>query len=187
MRGTHNKHTHTHALSHVVHSPHFQTNRYGPPEEFFKHALQYLAYTPLAGLSTTEQTEWAVDVCLSAMLGKDVYNFGSVLASPAAAPILASLSGTENAWLVELLKAFSAGDAASFKAIIAANAAVVSCCTRARARVCVCPSLSLSLSLSPSLSLILSPPHTLVASLLHLRFTSPHSPQRVRWRSCRIS
>ena len=79
------------SVLHGSHASYFK--KYGPPELFFKHALQYLAYTPLASLSTAAKCEWAIDLCLSALLGKQVYNFGSVLASPAASPILETLSG----------------------------------------------------------------------------------------------
>jgi len=48
---------------------------------------------------------------LAALLGKDVYNFGELLAHP----ILASLNGTPNAWLVDLLLAFNSGDVQGYE------------------------------------------------------------------------
>lgn len=45
------------------------------------------------------------------MLGEGIYNFGELLAHP----ILESLKGTSNEWLMKLLLAFNAGDINTFE------------------------------------------------------------------------
>lgn len=50
---------------------------------------------------------------LAALLGEGVYNLGELLAHP----VLETLKQTENAWLVELLLAFNAGDINKFEAM----------------------------------------------------------------------
>lgn len=47
------------------------------------------------------------------MLGEGVYNLGELLAHP----VLDSLKGTENVWIVELLYAFNSGDIGKFEAM----------------------------------------------------------------------
>ena len=49
---------------------------------------------------------------LAALLGSGVYNFGELLAHP----ILEALKDTPNAWLVDLLQVFNAGDIRGFEA-----------------------------------------------------------------------
>ncbi|KAL1139629.1 hypothetical protein AAG570_006607 [Ranatra chinensis] len=48
---------------------------------------------------------------LAALLGEGVYNLGELLAHP----ILESLRGTPNAWLIDLLYAFNTGDISKFE------------------------------------------------------------------------
>lgn len=60
----------------------------------------------LNSLSRQEQEQHAFFLGLAALLGEGVYNLGELLAHP----VLQSLKGTPNSWLVDLLQAFNAGD-----------------------------------------------------------------------------
>jgi len=83
----------------------------GKHAEFYRASLRFLGCTPISNLSSAEQSNHAFFLSLSALLGEKVYNFGELLAHP----VLSSLNGTENQWLVDLLKAFNEGDVAKFR------------------------------------------------------------------------
>lgn len=68
--------------------------------------LRYLGCIELNTLSMQEQEQHAFFLGLAALLGEGVYNLGELLAHP----VLESLKGTPNNWLVDLLQAFNAGD-----------------------------------------------------------------------------
>ena len=61
-------------------------------------------------ISREEQSERAFSLSLAALLGDNVYNFGELLAHP----VLDSLRGTKDTWVVKLLQAFNAGNLAEF-------------------------------------------------------------------------
>lgn len=82
----------------------------GTASEFFRNALQFLAYTPPESLSVDTQRRWAFDIGIAALVGTDVYNFGEVVSRA----IVQSLRGTEQQWLLFLLEAFNSGDLAKF-------------------------------------------------------------------------
>lgn len=82
----------------------------GTASEFFKNALQFLAYTPPESLAVAEQHQWAFDIGIAALIGQDIYNFGEVLSHG----IFSSLSGGEHGWLFELLTAFHRGSLTEF-------------------------------------------------------------------------
>lgn len=97
----------------VVHSAYYECamtyrKAVGPPEAYYREAIQYLAYTSLDSLSSEKQLELATDLCVAALTGEGVYNFGEVAHNNAA--ILASLEGTPNDWLVKLIHASANGD-----------------------------------------------------------------------------
>ena len=50
--------------------------------DFYRTALQYLAYTSLDTLSEPFKLDLAVDLSLAALLGENIYNFGELLAHP---------------------------------------------------------------------------------------------------------
>lgn len=77
---------------------------------YYRAALHYLGCTELSTLSPEEQREKAFLLSLAALLGKDVYNFGELLAHP----ILASLKNTDNEWIVDLLHSFNSGNVEQF-------------------------------------------------------------------------
>lgn len=78
---------------------------------YYKEALRYLGCVKLETLKTNEVHLLAFCLALSALLGEDVYNFGELLAHP----ILESLSGVKESWIVDLLYAFNAGDMDRFE------------------------------------------------------------------------
>lgn len=94
----------------------------GPAADFYETALRFLAYTPLSSLPSAAQHTLAQDMALAALVGEGVYNFGEVVAHP----VLASLTGTPEAWLAALLEAFHHGDIDGFNSIVAANRAAYS-------------------------------------------------------------
>lgn len=82
----------------------------GTAADFYTDILLYLAYVPLNTVSASRQHEISFDVCLSALIGDNVYNFGELLSHP----ILAVLAGTPDEWIVALLRAFNNGDIAKY-------------------------------------------------------------------------
>jgi len=89
----------------------------GPADEFYKSAVQYLAYTPLETLSDDTQRRMAVDMSISALVAESVFNYGEVLAQP----ILESLKQSEMPWLQDLLQIFSSGDIDGFSDLCTRN------------------------------------------------------------------
>lgn len=97
----------------VVHSAYYECamtyrKAVGPPEAYYREAIQYLAYTSLDALTPQKRIELATDLCVAALTGEGVYNFGEVAHNNAA--ILAALEGTPNHWLVKLIHASADGD-----------------------------------------------------------------------------
>ncbi|XP_033222007.1 26S proteasome non-ATPase regulatory subunit 13 [Belonocnema kinseyi] len=83
----------------------------GKHADYYRTALRYLGCIELDELAKQEQEQHAFFLGLAALLGEGVYNLGELLAHP----ILESLKGTANAWLVEVLQAFNAGDIAALE------------------------------------------------------------------------
>ncbi|XP_015510781.1 26S proteasome non-ATPase regulatory subunit 13 [Neodiprion pinetum] len=83
----------------------------GKHAEYYRTALRYLGCIDLDTLSKQEQEQHAFFLGLAALLGEGVYNLGELLAHP----VLESLKGTSNAWLVDLLQAFNAGNIAALE------------------------------------------------------------------------
>ncbi|KZC10356.1 PREDICTED: 26S proteasome non-ATPase regulatory subunit 13 [Dufourea novaeangliae] len=83
----------------------------GKHAEYYRTALRYLGCIDLSTLSRQEQEQHAFFLGLAALLGEGVYNLGELLAHP----VLQSLKGTSNSWLVDLLQAFNAGDIAALE------------------------------------------------------------------------
>lgn len=83
----------------------------GDHANYYRAALRYLGCSDLADLSKDEQQSQAFHLSLAALLGKDVYNFGELLAHP----VLNALNGTPNEWLVQLLMAFNSGDVGTYE------------------------------------------------------------------------
>ncbi|KNC79803.1 hypothetical protein SARC_07815 [Sphaeroforma arctica JP610] len=62
-------------------------------------------------LSPTEQQKEATDLAVAALLSDDIYNFGELLAHP----ILTRLEGTNDEWVLQLIRAFNAGDVDAYE------------------------------------------------------------------------
>ncbi|XP_001357827.1 26S proteasome non-ATPase regulatory subunit 13 [Drosophila pseudoobscura] len=83
--------------------------RVGKHSDYYRCGLQFLG----CSLDDYPRDQWAQQAFflgLAALLGDGVYNIGELLAHP----ILESLQGTDNVWLVDLLKAFNTGDINKF-------------------------------------------------------------------------
>ncbi|XP_030370322.1 26S proteasome non-ATPase regulatory subunit 13 [Scaptodrosophila lebanonensis] len=83
--------------------------RVGKHSDYYRCGLQFLG----CSLDDFPKDQWAQQAFflgLAALLGDGVYNIGELLAHP----ILGSLQGTDNEWLVQLLKAFNTGDINKF-------------------------------------------------------------------------
>jgi 26S proteasome regulatory subunit N9 len=86
----------------------------GPPQEFYKSALMYLAYTSMEELDPQHKYELATDIALAAATGEGIYNFGEIITNP----ILLSLKDTPNNWLYDLIVVLNAGDIDNFNTLI---------------------------------------------------------------------
>ncbi|XP_018795757.1 PREDICTED: 26S proteasome non-ATPase regulatory subunit 13 [Bactrocera latifrons] len=83
--------------------------RVGKHSDYYRCGLQFLG----CSLDDYPKDQWAQQAFflgLAALLGDGIYNIGELLAHP----ILESLKGTDNEWLVELLKAFNTGNIPKF-------------------------------------------------------------------------
>lgn len=100
----------------AVHSAYYQTamelyKRVGPADAFYKQAIQFLHYTPLALVEDVKGL--ARDLCLAALVGKGVYNLGTVVYENGT--LLDSLKGEADGYLVDLMKSAALGDVGAFK------------------------------------------------------------------------
>jgi 26S proteasome regulatory subunit N9 len=86
----------------------------GPPQEFYKSALMFLAYTSVEELEPQQRYELATDLALAAATGEGIYNFGEVITNP----ILLALRDSPNSWLYDLVMILNAGDIDGFNSLI---------------------------------------------------------------------
>ena len=110
----------------VVHSAFYETamtyrKAVGPPEAYYREAIQYVAYTSLSDMSEEDRRGLATDLSLAALTGEGVFNFGEVVTAPA----LKCLEGTDLSFLVELLSAGARGDVLGFQRVADAHAAAI--------------------------------------------------------------
>ncbi|KAF7634027.1 PCI domain-containing protein [Meloidogyne graminicola] len=84
-----------------------QVGNYGA---YYVEALRYLGCEDLENLKMSEREEYALLLCVAALLGEGVYNFGELLAHP----VLEALMGGPKEWIVNALYALNAGDWDSF-------------------------------------------------------------------------
>jgi len=82
----------------------------GSHADYYRASLRYLGCTDLNTLSKEERKDQAFNLSLAALLGKDIFNFGELLAHP----ILDDLKGTNKEWIVRILIAFNSGDVRKF-------------------------------------------------------------------------
>lgn len=82
----------------------------GQHADYYRCSLQFLG----CSIESFPKNEWpdqAFFLGLAALLGEGVYNIGELLAHP----IIESLRGTDNEWLINLLHAFNSGDIGKFE------------------------------------------------------------------------
>jgi len=79
---------------------------------FYKHAMSYLGYTALNQVDNI--TQWANDIALAALVAPDFYNFGELSLHP----IMKSLEGTENEWVLEIVKAYIEADMNAYNVVM---------------------------------------------------------------------
>ncbi|MCJ1256357.1 26S proteasome regulatory subunit [Lignoscripta atroalba] len=101
-----------------VHASFYRTNAsyYQAKHDFaayYRNALLYLACIDLKNLTPQESQTRAYDLSVAALISDSIYNFGELLLHP----VLSSLSGTEHAWLRDLLFAFNRGDLAAYNVL----------------------------------------------------------------------
>jgi 26S proteasome regulatory subunit N9 len=82
--------------------------------DYYRDSLLYLACVELETLGQAEATSQAHDLCVAALLGDSVYNFGELLMHP----ILGSLKGTQFEYLEQTLGAFNSGNHQQFDALL---------------------------------------------------------------------
>merc|ERR1719239_332348 len=82
----------------------------GAHAEYYRASLRYLGCVD-GPIDVTERQQLAFFLGLAALLGEGIYNFGELLAHP----ILGSLKGTPNEWLMDLLFSFNCGDINAFE------------------------------------------------------------------------
>ncbi|KAF6003955.1 26S proteasome non-ATPase regulatory subunit 13 [Cyanidiococcus yangmingshanensis] len=88
----------------------------GSAADFYRHALAFLSCTPTEVLSPDERVEWALDIGMAALLGKDIYNLGEVRQCEV---IRALADQAETDWFYRLLVAFETGNIEVFERMVA--------------------------------------------------------------------
>ncbi|KAK4684290.1 26S proteasome regulatory subunit N9, partial [Tremellales sp. Uapishka_1] len=102
---------------------------YGP---YYRNALLYLACVDTDNeLSEEDRTSRAHDLCIAALLGETIYNFGELVGTLSLCiyhipdltvlqlqhPILQTLVGTEHEWIKTLISAFNSGEIGKFESL----------------------------------------------------------------------
>jgi len=95
-----------------VHSSYYETAMelykiVGPAHLFYKHAIQFLHYSPLSTLTEEQIKVLARDLSLAALVGEGVYNLGEIVYENEV--LLNSLEGGEEGYLVELMRGAAEG------------------------------------------------------------------------------
>merc|ERR1711983_486696 len=98
-----------HAAYYLLATEHYKLE--GDHANYYRANLRFLGCTELSDLSKEDQQSHAFHLSLAALLGKGIYNFGELLAHP----VLQTLNGTPNEWLIDLLVAFNSGDVKAFE------------------------------------------------------------------------
>jgi len=114
-------------LDAIVHSYYHQAaagvyQAIGNPSKFFKSALLYLSYTPITQIPEKARPQFAYEIGVSAIVSADEFNFGELLLQPL---MKECLSGSEYAWLWDLLAAFAGGKISDYEKVMAANKAKI--------------------------------------------------------------
>jgi len=86
----------------------------GNHADYYRDALRFLGCVDISEIPAAEQADRAFSIGLAAILGKEIYNFGELLAHP----ILEVLKTVEDRkWLVDLMIAFNSGDMPAFESL----------------------------------------------------------------------
>ncbi|CAL2033024.1 CBN-RPN-9 protein [Caenorhabditis brenneri] len=98
-----------------VHAPFYRVSslylrEVGDFAGYYREALRYLGVEDANNLTQEQKQVHAVLLGFAALLGENVHNFGELLAHP----ILKSLDGTRERWIVDVLLAFNSGDLPRF-------------------------------------------------------------------------
>lgn len=92
------------------------------PQEYFASSILYLKYTPLTSIPEGERALLAFNIGVAALIAEEEFNFGELLQQE----LLASIVGTEYAWLKDLLVAFGEGKFDLFDAAMASHSSKIS-------------------------------------------------------------
>ncbi|VDK48873.1 unnamed protein product [Anisakis simplex] len=100
----------------AVHAPFYKVSsiylkEIGNYAGYYREALRYLGCENEEKLTQSDKQLQAVLLGFAALLGENIYNFGELLAHP----ILKSLEGTNEKWLIDVLFAFNSGDLNAFR------------------------------------------------------------------------
>jgi 26S proteasome regulatory subunit N9 len=83
-------------------------------QEFFKHSILYLAFTPLSQIPEEDRPRLAFEIGVAALIAPEEFIFGELVQQE----ILKSLEGTPNAWIKDVLDAFAEGKFEMYDAAI---------------------------------------------------------------------
>jgi len=89
----------------------------GPAHEFYAAGLQFLSFTPVEDLAVDDRHFLARDMAIAALTSDEIYHFGEVLATP----ILNTLRGTQDEWILTLVQTINAGDVHQFRSLVTAS------------------------------------------------------------------
>jgi len=93
----------------------------GQWQEFYKSSLLYLAFTPLASIPVEERPRLAFEIGVAALVAEEEFNFGELMQQE----LLASLDGSEYAWIKDMLVAFGEGKFELFDAALSTHRAKI--------------------------------------------------------------
>lgn len=77
----------------------------GQPAKYYKSSILYLAFTTLADIPEKDRTGLAFEISVAGLISEDEFNFAELLQQD----LMASLDGTPQAWIKDLITAFSEG------------------------------------------------------------------------------
>jgi len=87
----------------------------GRPQEFFKSSILYLAFTPVSAIRVEERPRLAFEIGVAAMVAEEEFIFGDLLQQE----LLATLDGSEFAWVKDFLVAYGEGKFELYDAALA--------------------------------------------------------------------
>lgn len=90
--------------------------------EFYKASLRYLTFTPLEDVDELQRVELARDLCIAALITDNIFTFGELLMHP----VMDSLTGTENEWMVKMIRCLNYGHITEFESLCTSEAAAIS-------------------------------------------------------------